>query len=446
MIYKGLQLLSKDKRDLNAGALFQLPALSELPEEYYIEPLSIKDQNADGNLDFCAGCAGAGMIEPKEEAILYYPYLWAAAKYESGQDIGSFGVDIRSVGKALTKWGVPELKDVPESVLALNADERRDFKNYPQSVRDSAAKHKQQTYMFINGKDAYDETKRQIWKFRDSRQQIIFGMDWAWDVKDFILDGTSVSGFGHSMWVSGWFLGGLRVVNSVGKTAGRMGTHSMSRETYNFAVSRYGALMIVDKPREEIEYYIQNSIKEGDNWLIQIMKAIWTLIASPFVTQKEKVDIIKKASNTLNILAQKVSPEPQNAPVKPVVVPEPVVPPKYLWSTPKEARHSSRVIMDEYNLSWANKDLLCAVISAESGFDNNAVCKNKNAQGVVTSIDVGICQINSYWHTGVGKTFPSTDYVVAHPEEAVAFMVKMFKAGKLHLWVGYTSGNYLKFL
>jgi hypothetical protein len=135
-----------------------------------------------------------------------------------------------------------------------------------------------------------------------------------------------------------------------------------------------------------------------------------------------------------------VPPEPQIAPV------EEVKPEVLLWDTPERARHSARVVMDTFGLTKKDKDLLCAVLMAESGFKNNATCKNKNAKGEVTSTDWGVAQINDFWHCGKGRTFPSAKYVVDHPEEAVAFMVKMHKAKKLNLWVAFNNGSYKKYL
>jgi len=117
-----------------------------------------------------------------------------------------------------------------------------------------------------------------------------------------------------------------------------------------------------------------------------------------------------------------------------------------LWDTPRHAFHSTRVLCDEAGLILKQKDEICATIYGESEFDNKAICKNRNEKGEVTSIDVGICQINSYWHCGKGKTFPSTDYVVAHPEEAVRFMMKMYKAGQINLWIAHKNKRYLKFI
>ena len=115
-----------------------------------------------------------------------------------------------------------------------------------------------------------------------------------------------------------------------------------------------------------------------------------------------------------------------------------------LWATPKQAWHSVRVLCDNEGLSYNEKNLICEVIYQESEFKNWAVCRNKDKNGNILSSDWGICQINDYWHTGKSRTFPSAEYVVAHPEEAVLFMLKMYRLGLLKLWVGYSSGAHKK--
>lgn len=132
----------------------------------------------------------------------------------------------------------------------------------------------------------------------------------------------------------------------------------------------------------------------------------------------------------------------------PFLAPVTTAPPKYLWDTPAEARHSIRVIGDEERLTWKEKDLICAVIEGESGFDNDAKNANRNARGEVTSTDWGICQINDTpgWHIGPGLAFPSVDFVVRNPDRAVRFMIRMYKAGRLSLWTAYKNGRYKRFL
>lgn len=138
-------------------------------------------------------------------------------------------------------------------------------------------------------------------------------------------------------------------------------------------------------------------------------------------------------------------------------------PRKYLFDTPQNARHSTRVICDEEGLSLSHsvqvgnrwymlKDIVCACIDVESGFRNyyqdGRPVKNLNldANGKLKSTDWGICQINDYWHIGPNREFPSVEYVLENPEKIVRWMVQMARVGKLKLWVSYTSGAYRKFL
>ncbi len=130
------------------------------------------------------------------------------------------------------------------------------------------------------------------------------------------------------------------------------------------------------------------------------------------------------------------------------------------WGDPVAARHSARVVMDAFNLSWKEKGLLCSVLAEESGFKNTAKNENfkmvptgeldkdgkKILKRVVTSIDWGLIQCNDYWNIGEDKPFPSVEYLLAHPEEQIAFMVKMYRAGQLDMWCAYSSGAYKKWL
>lgn len=125
--------------------------------------------------------------------------------------------------------------------------------------------------------------------------------------------------------------------------------------------------------------------------------------------------------------------------------PSVVASPKYSWATKTETRHSCRVIMDEEGLNWGDKELLCRVINAESGFNIKAINVNRDKNGNPLSTDYGICQINDYYHIGPGKNFKSVEEVLGEPEKSVRFMIKMFKAGKLNLWIAYKSGAYLNF-
>lgn len=118
----------------------------------------------------------------------------------------------------------------------------------------------------------------------------------------------------------------------------------------------------------------------------------------------------------------------------------------YLWDTPAHARHSVRVICDEEGMTVTEKNLICAVVMAESGFKNNAKCLNKNKEGVVTSTDWGICQINDFYHIGKGLTFSSVQYVLDNPDKAIRWMIKMYRLSHLDWWIAYKNGSYKKYL
>lgn len=98
--------------------------------------------------------------------------------------------------------------------------------------------------------------------------------------------------------------------------------------------------------------------------------------------------------------------------------------PKYKWDTRENSRHSCRVIMDEYNLSWKEKDLLCDICQCESEFNPNAKLIN-NPQ----SIDRGLFQWNSFYHPDI------TDEMAYNPETATRLACKALKNKQIKiLW------------
>jgi hypothetical protein len=115
--------------------------------------------------------------------------------------------------------------------------------------------------------------------------------------------------------------------------------------------------------------------------------------------------------------------------------------PELLWDNPQNVRHACRVVMDEFGLSWADKDLLCAVIQAESGLDIHA--KHINTNG---SIDHGLVQVNSEFWIGPGKLFSSVEEIYNNPAKSVRFMVESYKTGHLTRWYAFTNKSFLKFM
>lgn len=122
------------------------------------------------------------------------------------------------------------------------------------------------------------------------------------------------------------------------------------------------------------------------------------------------------------------------------------------WTDPLSNRHNVRVLCDLAVLTLQAKNIITACVEVESGFYNYLpngspiTHKNYDQKGTLLSTDWGIVQINDYYHIGAGKDFPSAEYVMANPQKAVQFMIDMYKAGRLSLWVSYSSGEYLKYM
>lgn len=146
-------------------------------------------------------------------------------------------------------------------------------------------------------------------------------------------------------------------------------------------------------------------------------------------------------------IAPKVPVEPQNAPTS-------VLPPETsnTWDTQQHNYHNTRVLCDSANLTLQQKNIVCACIYQESQFynylPNGSPVKHENiVNGKVSSTDWGIVQVNDYFHIGVGKDFPSVEYVLSNPDKCIQWMIDiMAKTGKLQPWSSYTSGAYVQWL
>ena len=298
-ITAGLQERSIDERDITVGAVITLPAVSELPRRYMIEPISVKNQNADGNQDFCAAYAGCSMIEPKEGTELFPPFLFAAAKSIAGTHPNSWGLELRDVGQALVKHGVPARNSVSDSFKDFAPNERRIFDNYSDKLKQLATEHMAMTFAFSDGPyDHFDNVRATMWKFKNDKKLFVFGCEFGWNIEEYTLSGHP-SGFGHAMCVVGWDRDFILCLNSVGFRAGRNGIHAMDRETFNDSGQRYGALTIVDMPKDEVRDMIFKGIKDDDNWLTRLIKNITSLLSSRKISIERKIEAVQTVSELI---------------------------------------------------------------------------------------------------------------------------------------------------
>lgn len=292
----GLLATPKDKRDYKVGALFNLPTPEELPADFSLDVVSIKNQDLeDYSSDFCSAYITAGISEIQEGIELWPDFNFAASKYISGNEDG-WGQNLRDAFAAPAKYG-----SVPQS-LAVKVKKPRYFSSYPQVIKDTARQYKKQTYLKVsptNGMDAFDTIRATIYRFRNEKRAVGFGVDWGWSPKSKIID-TIKEGSGHALYTIGWKTienqPYLTIVNSYGDKVGDKGLYYFSRKVINHYYAKYGAFTLVDLPREDVEYMLQNGIKSEDNWIIGLLKVVKSFFYSPVFTDEEKEFLIKQTT------------------------------------------------------------------------------------------------------------------------------------------------------
>lgn len=291
----GLVQTPVDRRDFHVGALFKLPTVEELPSEFTLQVLSIKNQDKEGDDDACSAYMADGMSELQEGIELWPKWGFAASKQISGGN-DDWGQDLRTAFKRLTTYG-----SVPKN-LAVKVKKPRYLDSYPAELINTARKYKKQSYLKVsptNGMDAFDTIRATIWRFREEKRAVGFGVDWGWSPTAKIIN-TIKTGGGHALYTPGWKQiddqPHLISPNSYGTGVGDNGVHYFSREVINHYYGKYGAYMVADMPREEVEYMLENGIKSEDSWIVALLKVVKSFIYNPSFTSEEKDFLINQTS------------------------------------------------------------------------------------------------------------------------------------------------------
>lgn len=274
-IIGGLKPTPPDERDFKLGALYNLPKLSELPANFLVGNPTIANQRSS---DFCAAAATSTVSELQEGMPLSFEWLFAVAKMLEGNP-DSFGVDLRTICKVHTKYGAIERRDAPFSVNDKSPDFLRRIENWPEELFAKALKHRKQSFVKVTGPyDHFDNIRATLWHFRTEKRGVVSGFLWSWSNSQEMMTQFANTGQGHAVAKLGWkTIAGvpyLIIQNSYGRSAGDEGRHYFSREVINHFVEMYGAYMFVDLSPNDIQnYYLDNGIKVGENWVIQLLKA-----------------------------------------------------------------------------------------------------------------------------------------------------------------------------
>ena len=269
----GLQVLPRDEQDFKLGAIDDLPALEDLPESFRL-PFIVKNQ---GQTDWCSAYASCSVSEVQEGVELEPAYSFAASKEISG-NVESWGQDLRSACKAHVKYG--GLEKTKAGDLAKGTREEKRHFSYWQDKTTEAEEHLKKSFFAISGQyDTFDNIRASLVKYNTP---IMVGIQFGYKSTD-ILFNEIKKGTGHAMVIIGYtkYDDGQTVLiigNSYGEEAGDNGVHYITRDVINYWVDIYGAFTFIDMDKETALYNLENGIKTGDNYLVQMIKVFLTVI------------------------------------------------------------------------------------------------------------------------------------------------------------------------
>lgn len=287
----GLQILPEDKEDLRLGAVFGVVEKADLPEDDFdLAPTSpIKNQ---GKLDFCASFAATSISGDQEDVELDELWQFAQAKEIRGE-YKSWGCDLRSIGLSMVKVGSIKKSDAPFD-MTKPRDFLANWENYPAELKEKAKEHKKNSMWFVDGPyDTFDNIRSALHqaymaKSHIDRSSLIAGTMWrySWNASS-VVPGSGWEndrGEGHAIKIRGQKkINGevyLKVQNSWGRDIGETGIFYFPRKVVNDCFGPYGQIAFKDMTVEEGRYLQQNGIKKGDNWVVALLKTLYTLFVS----------------------------------------------------------------------------------------------------------------------------------------------------------------------
>ena len=279
----GLVPLREKDRGFSVGQIYTLSKLEELPDDFDMGETRTEHQK---DSDFCSAYTFTSMSEFQEGVELSPEWHFAMSKELSG-NIEEFGQDLKTAAKVSVKYGDIKKEDAPFSLDTKPYTYLRDPAVWPIELKEKALEHKKKTYLDVSGPYSYFDTIRAfLWKFRNEKKCVALGVVFGWPLSQKIMEHPADFGTGHAMYTKGWKkINGqhyLIVVNSYGKETGDNGVHYFSAEVINKTVGLYGAYALTDMTREEVEYMLQNGIKDTNNWLTRLFKVLYTFIKDIF--------------------------------------------------------------------------------------------------------------------------------------------------------------------
>lgn len=426
MIHNGTKPQKKDLRKYSYHRTFGSVAfdMSSVPLEFNFDAgFGMPDQEADGLSQGCTGYTQTELCQ--DEDMVRYDPRFTYDKTLQMEGITKGDADFEKVGcvvqdsiKSLIVYGVKPTGD--------NSDpfsHRRG--NYYDTLNSS-------------GLDCFDSICKAMWmnfKNTGKRRTVSIATPWFLEfnlARNGIVPNTiKYSGREQDYNWHNWKIAGFKKINGIlyavgkiwqGERMGDAGWMYFDRQTINTLLAIEGTLADMILPFDGTTIL---------NVRLTIMETIASYIRN-FIKNLFKKPMINDPAPIEQIVQQPVIEESVAIPLQ--------------WDTPEHAEASAHALCSQSGLAADLENTVCAVIEAESGFKNTAKNVNKNASGVATSTDWGICQINDHYHIGEGKDFPSVDYVIQNPDKCVQWMIDMAKAGHITMWSAYNNGSYKKYL
>lgn len=275
----GLNYKERDPRNFKFGAVYSLPKIEELPDEYILPILGIKDQATT----FMCTAFGSTLVSELQENVTLTPlYTYAKTKQIMGVP-GAGGADIESACKSHVEYGALAEEDVDPAVLGDMGEKGEayvsDWRNWSASFDELAKKHKKASYWEIEPKqyDLFDSIRATLWANRALEQGAITGTYWrnGWDDRAMIPKQKAEGGGGHLIAIVGWKkIDGedfLVIPNSYGTDFGENGYNYFPREVVNREF-KFGTFAFTDMPRAQAEKLIEKKMKIDDNESVKLLK------------------------------------------------------------------------------------------------------------------------------------------------------------------------------
>lgn len=241
-----LKRTPKDKRDYSHHRTFGSSPVSDLPDEYIIKPLKIKNQL---NSDMCSAFMATACAEDQSKVELSPEFQFKSEKAIEG-DWKTWGANLRTACQVGVDVGFIPQANSPITLSTSNRDEVANPDGWDKTLNEIAIPYKRHSYFSADGfNDMFDNIRIAIWQNRDDNCSVMTGSLWynEWTGSAIVPSTYSSVLGGHAFKIIGWKKIGtetyLIIQNSWGEGFGDGGLYYFPRSVVNKEFSFGGAFL-----------------------------------------------------------------------------------------------------------------------------------------------------------------------------------------------------------